>query len=60
MSNPTFMDAVVLFVRKLQQCVADVQGDSLTEASAAGSLTQRMAEYYVRRFDVINRGFGGR
>ncbi|KAK8861300.1 hypothetical protein IAR55_002119 [Kwoniella newhampshirensis] len=47
MSAAAYTDAVMLF------------GDSLTQAWSEGSLAQRMAEYYNRRIDVVNRGFGG-
>ncbi len=36
------------------------QGDSITESWGPGGFAQRMAEYYNRKLDVINRGFGGR
>ncbi|OXG10085.1 GDSL Lipase/Acylhydrolase family protein [Cryptococcus neoformans Ze90-1] len=47
MSVAAYTDAVMLF------------GDSLTQAWSAGSFAQRMSEFYLRRADVINRGFGG-
>ncbi|KAI5122981.1 hypothetical protein M0805_006859 [Coniferiporia weirii] len=41
-------DAIVLF------------GDSITEQSwVSGGVAQRLADAYARKFDVINRGFGG-
>jgi hypothetical protein len=39
--------------------IADEKGDSITQACSAGSFYQRTAEFYLRRLDVINRGFGG-
>ncbi|GMK54412.1 hypothetical protein CspeluHIS016_0109980 [Cutaneotrichosporon spelunceum] len=47
MASCQYIDSIVLF------------GDSITQAWSAGSLAQRMNEYYLRRLDVINRGFGG-
>ncbi|WWD16797.1 hypothetical protein CI109_101229 [Kwoniella shandongensis] len=47
MSASAYTDAIMLF------------GDSLTQAWSDGSLAQRTAEYYSRRLDVVNRGFGG-
>ncbi|WRT65393.1 uncharacterized protein IL334_002336 [Kwoniella shivajii] len=47
MSSAHYTDGIMLF------------GDSLTQAWSDGSLSQRMAEHYSRRCDVINRGFGG-
>lgn len=35
------------------------QGDSLTQAWTPGSLAQRMSEHWLRRLDVLNRGYGG-
>nr|XP_018264335.1 GDSL Lipase/Acylhydrolase [Kwoniella dejecticola CBS 10117]OBR86493.1 GDSL Lipase/Acylhydrolase [Kwoniella dejecticola CBS 10117] len=47
MASPAYTDAIMLF------------GDSLTQAWSDGSLSQRMAEYYLRRCDIVSRGFGG-
>ncbi|WWC68934.1 uncharacterized protein I206_102870 [Kwoniella pini CBS 10737] len=47
MASAAYTDAIMLF------------GDSLTQAWTDGSLSQRMAEYYSRRCDIVNRGFGG-
>ncbi|WVQ94350.1 hypothetical protein IAU59_001429 [Kwoniella sp. CBS 9459] len=47
MASSSYTDAIMLF------------GDSLTQAFSDGSLAQRMAEYYSRRADIVNRGFGG-
>ncbi|BEJ11224.1 hypothetical protein CspHIS471_0106460 [Cutaneotrichosporon sp. HIS471] len=47
MASCQYIDSIILF------------GDSITQAWSAGSLAQRMNEYYLRRLDVINRGFGG-
>ncbi|KLT39356.1 SGNH hydrolase [Cutaneotrichosporon oleaginosum] len=47
MASCQYIDSVVLF------------GDSITQAWSDGSLAQRMSEYYLRRLDVVNRGFGG-
>ena len=58
-----YQDAAFLFVSRasLQNLLprADRQGDSITQACTAGSLFQRTAQFYLRRLDVINRGFGG-
>jgi hypothetical protein len=35
------------------------QGDSLTQAWSDGSIAQRLSEYWLRRLDVLNRGYGG-
>ncbi|KAI5451431.1 hypothetical protein NCC49_001737 [Naganishia albida] len=42
-----FQDAIVLF------------GDSLTQAWSEGSLAHLMSQVYMRKMDVLNRGFGG-
>ncbi|WWD08584.1 hypothetical protein V865_006696 [Kwoniella europaea PYCC6329] len=47
MASSSYTDAIMLF------------GDSLTQAATDGSLTQRMTEYYMRRCDIVNRGYGG-
>lgn len=47
MAAPGFIDAVMLL------------GDSITQESNAGSLHNRLSQYFTRRFDVLNRGFGG-
>jgi hypothetical protein len=35
------------------------QGDSLTQNTDAGSFSHRMNAAYSRKFDVLNRGYGG-
>ncbi|KAF8295430.1 SGNH hydrolase [Clavulina sp. PMI_390] len=48
MATPNLFDNIVLF------------GDSITQgASGPGGLSQRLADAYTRKFDVLNRGFGG-
>ncbi|WVQ83514.1 hypothetical protein IAT38_005655 [Cryptococcus sp. DSM 104549] len=47
MSASSYTDSIMLF------------GDSLTQAWSAGSFAQRMSEFYLRRCDIVNRGFGG-
>ncbi|KAF8305045.1 SGNH hydrolase [Clavulina sp. PMI_390] len=48
MTTPNLFDNIVLF------------GDSITQISwIPGGLSQRLAEAYTRKFDVINRGFNG-
>ncbi|RSH84469.1 uncharacterized protein EHS24_005990 [Apiotrichum porosum] len=47
MAAAGYTDAVLLF------------GDSLTQAWSEGSLAQRLSEYWLRRLDVVNRGYGG-
>ncbi|WWC87574.1 uncharacterized protein L201_002464 [Kwoniella dendrophila CBS 6074] len=47
MASTSYTDSILLF------------GDSLTQAWSDGSLAQRMSEYYMRRCDIVNRGFGG-
>ncbi|WVQ77818.1 hypothetical protein IAR50_007508 [Cryptococcus sp. DSM 104548] len=47
MSVSAYTDTLMLF------------GDSLTQALSDGSFSQRMSEWYLRRADVVNRGFGG-
>ncbi|WVR09742.1 hypothetical protein IAU60_006818 [Kwoniella sp. DSM 27419] len=47
MASASYTDAIMLF------------GDSLTQAWSDGSLAQRMSEFYMRRCDVVNRGYGG-
>lgn len=48
MAVPGYQEAMMVF------------GDSLTQAFTPGSLAQRVAEFYLRRLDVINRGYGGK
>jgi hypothetical protein len=63
MASSGYTDAVLLFVcqnRSGALLPADVwQGDSLTESWAAAAFAQRMSEFYNRKLDVVNRGFGG-
>lgn len=48
MSLNTTLDAMVLL------------GDSITEGSwVAEGLSTRLAQFYVRKLDIINRGYGG-
>ncbi|EIW69193.1 hypothetical protein TREMEDRAFT_31374 [Tremella mesenterica DSM 1558] len=47
MASAAYTDCILLF------------GDSLTQAWSPGSLAQRMAEHYLRRLDIVNRGYGG-
>lgn len=35
-------------------------GDSITQAWSEGSFAQRLSEYYLRRLDILNRGYGGK
>lgn len=62
MASLDYVPAVVLLVCPAQlpprRQLTD-QGDSLTQASGPGSFHQRVAEYYTRKADVINRGFSG-
>lgn len=56
----SYTDAIYLLV----SCGAALvqltwQGDSLTQAWTPGSLAQRMSEHWLRRLDVLNRGYGG-
>lgn len=58
--SASYSDAIFLLVSWCPRILeADNQGDSLTQAWGPGSLAQRMAEHWLRRLDVLNRGYGG-
>ncbi|KAK4683946.1 hypothetical protein P7C73_g6262, partial [Tremellales sp. Uapishka_1] len=47
MADPDYTDSIMLF------------GDSLTQAFTNGSYSQLMAQTYIRKMDILNRGFSG-